>query len=97
VRAWQGPVSMFQQLLPVWSAPAADGGRGLTPSEVADKVKRFFRFYAMNRHKLTTLTPSYHAEVRAFLPHVTHLRMVGVPSRCHKLSCALCRAAVVLP
>jgi NAD+ synthase (glutamine-hydrolysing) len=25
-------------------------------------VKRFFRFYSINRHKLTVLTPSYHAE-----------------------------------
>jgi NAD+ synthase (glutamine-hydrolysing) len=29
---------------------------------VAEKVKRFFFFYSINRHKLTTLTPSYHAE-----------------------------------
>lgn len=26
------------------------------------QVKRFFKFYSINRHKLTTLTPSYHAE-----------------------------------
>jgi NAD+ synthase (glutamine-hydrolysing) len=25
-------------------------------------VKRFFKFYSINRHKLTVLTPSYHAE-----------------------------------
>lgn len=25
-------------------------------------MKRFFRFYSINRHKMTTLTPSYHAE-----------------------------------
>jgi hypothetical protein len=35
----------------------------LTPAEVATKVKDFFRFYSTNRHKMTTLTPSYHAEV----------------------------------
>jgi NAD+ synthase (glutamine-hydrolysing) len=29
---------------------------------IADKVKRFFFYYALNRHKMTTLTPSYHAE-----------------------------------
>jgi len=29
---------------------------------VAAKVKRFFTFYAANRHKATTLTPAYHAE-----------------------------------
>lgn len=25
-------------------------------------MKRFFYYYAVNRHKMTTLTPSYHAE-----------------------------------
>jgi NAD+ synthase (glutamine-hydrolysing) len=29
---------------------------------VADKVKTFFTHYAINRHKMTTLTPAYHAE-----------------------------------
>jgi hypothetical protein len=36
--------------------------RHLTPSVVADKVKRFFIYYGMNRHKMCTITPSYHAE-----------------------------------
>jgi NAD+ synthase (glutamine-hydrolysing) len=36
--------------------------RGLSCEEVATKVKRFFKFYAINRHKMTTVTPSYHAE-----------------------------------
>lgn len=49
-----GPVSMFEKLNFMWA--------GVSPSRVADKVKRFFRFYAINRHKLTTLTPSVHAE-----------------------------------
>ena len=31
-------------------------------TEIAEKVKRFFFFYSANRHKMTTLTPSYHAE-----------------------------------
>ena len=31
-------------------------------SKAADKVKRFFHRYSVNRHKMTTLTPSYHAE-----------------------------------
>ena len=30
--------------------------------QIADKVKFFFKHYSINRHKLTTLTPSYHAE-----------------------------------
>lgn len=49
-----GPVSMFRNLLAVWPH--------LAPSAVAAKVKRFFHYYGINRHKMTTLTPSYHAE-----------------------------------
>ncbi|KAJ2556404.1 glutamine-dependent NAD(+) synthetase, partial [Coemansia sp. RSA 1836] len=51
-----GPYSMFAQLLHVWSQAQ------LTPRQIADKVKRFFFYYAVNRHKMTTLTPAYHAE-----------------------------------
>lgn len=50
-----GPVSMFQNLCYRW-------GARLTPLEVADKVKHFFKYYSINRHKMTVLTPSYHAE-----------------------------------
>nr|XP_018913780.1 PREDICTED: probable glutamine-dependent NAD(+) synthetase [Bemisia tabaci]XP_018913781.1 PREDICTED: probable glutamine-dependent NAD(+) synthetase [Bemisia tabaci]XP_018913782.1 PREDICTED: probable glutamine-dependent NAD(+) synthetase [Bemisia tabaci]XP_018913783.1 PREDICTED: probable glutamine-dependent NAD(+) synthetase [Bemisia tabaci] len=50
-----GPYSMFCQLLPIWSKKCSS-------EEVADKVKHFFRHYAINRHKITILTPSYHAE-----------------------------------
>jgi NAD+ synthase (glutamine-hydrolysing) len=49
-----GPVSMFEKLRHMWADAA--------PQQVAEKVKRFFFFYAVNRHKQTTLTPSYHAE-----------------------------------
>ncbi|XP_060569113.1 glutamine-dependent NAD(+) synthetase-like isoform X2 [Ruditapes philippinarum] len=49
-----GPYSMFCKLVHMWS--------WLTPEQVADKVKHFFRSYSINRHKMTTLTPSYHAE-----------------------------------
>lgn len=34
----------------------------LAPEAVAEKVKLFFRCYSVNRHKMTTLTPAYHAE-----------------------------------
>ena len=34
----------------------------LTHAQVAAKVKFFFRMYSVNRHKMTTMTPSYHAE-----------------------------------
>jgi NAD+ synthase (glutamine-hydrolysing) len=49
-----GPLSMYDKLLDEWPH--------LTPNEVAEKVKRFFRYYSINRHKTTTLTPSYHVE-----------------------------------
>ncbi|KAI3422949.1 Glutamine-dependent NAD(+) synthetase [Psidium guajava] len=50
-----GPVSMFQNLCYKW-------GTKLTPAQVAEKVKHFFKYYSINRHKMTVLTPSYHAE-----------------------------------
>ncbi|KAM4846563.1 glutamine-dependent NAD(+) synthetase isoform 2-T2 [Thomomys bottae] len=50
-----GPYSMFCKLLHMWSETC-------TPRQVAEKVKRFFSKYSMNRHKMTTLTPAYHAE-----------------------------------
>jgi NAD+ synthase (glutamine-hydrolysing) len=30
------------------------------PKSIGDKVKHFFKFYAINRHKQTTTTPSFH-------------------------------------
>mmetsp|Transcript_39470 Transcript_39470/g.97086 ORF Transcript_39470/g.97086 Transcript_39470/m.97086 type:complete len:719 (+) Transcript_39470:93-2249(+) len=54
-----GPVSMFRSLATLWGP---ESERGLSMKEVADKVKKFFFFYSINRHKMTTLTPSYHAE-----------------------------------
>ncbi|XP_070421865.1 glutamine-dependent NAD(+) synthetase isoform X1 [Equus przewalskii] len=50
-----GPYSMFCRLLTMW-------GHICTPRQVAEKVKRFFSKYSANRHKMTTLTPAYHAE-----------------------------------
>ncbi len=49
-----GPVSMYLKLVSRW--------RHMRPAEVAVKVKNFFRFYAINRHKMTTITPSVHME-----------------------------------
>ena len=49
-----GPVAMFERLVLEWNH--------LPPAEVAEKVKRFFYYYAVNRHKATVLTPAYHAE-----------------------------------
>eukprot|EP00656_Telonema_subtile_P002361 TRINITY_DN11041_c0_g1_i3.p1 TRINITY_DN11041_c0_g1~~TRINITY_DN11041_c0_g1_i3.p1 ORF type:complete len:417 (-),score=111.56 TRINITY_DN11041_c0_g1_i3:210-1460(-) len=65
LRSYQrcGPVSMFQKLVHEWGPDGSHpNGYKLTPSEVAAKVKHFFRMYSINRHKMTTLTPSYHAE-----------------------------------
>ncbi|XP_050390944.1 glutamine-dependent NAD(+) synthetase [Patella vulgata] len=50
-----GPYSMFCKLIYFWS-------NSCSPSEVAAKVKHFFRSYSINRHKMTVLTPAYHAE-----------------------------------
>ena len=55
-----GPYSMFCKLLHLWCG--ANSEERLTPEDVATKVKLFFRFYSINRHKMTVLTPSYHAE-----------------------------------
>ena len=49
-----GPASMFEKLLSEWDH--------LPPEEIARKVKWFFTSYAINRHKMTVLTPAYHAE-----------------------------------
>ena len=35
---------------------------GVSALVVADKVKFLFKQYSVNRHKMTTITPSYHAE-----------------------------------
>ncbi|XP_034021640.1 glutamine-dependent NAD(+) synthetase [Thalassophryne amazonica] len=50
-----GPFSMFCKLMHTW--------KGIfSPVEVAQKVKHFFGMYSLNRHKMTTMTPSCHAE-----------------------------------
>ncbi|KAK5061419.1 hypothetical protein LTR84_007962 [Exophiala bonariae] len=50
-----GPWSCYLRLLVEWRERPGYG-----PQEVATKVMRFFRFYALNRHKSTVLTPSVH-------------------------------------
>lgn len=49
-----GPYSMYKRLLGEWSS--------LTSMQIGEKVKHFFLRYGRQRHKMTTLTPSYHAE-----------------------------------
>ena len=50
-----GPWGMFDTLLHTWSDD-------LTPRQIYEKVRHFNYYYSINRHKMTTLTPSYHAE-----------------------------------
>ncbi|XP_028649625.1 glutamine-dependent NAD(+) synthetase isoform X1 [Erpetoichthys calabaricus] len=50
-----GPYSMFCKLIHTWR-------EAYSPAQVAAKVKYFFRMYSINRHKMTTVTPAYHAE-----------------------------------
>lgn len=50
-----GPWSMYERLLHKW-------GHELSPREVYEKTRHFFYNYSINRHKMTVLTPSYHAE-----------------------------------
>jgi len=50
-----GPWSMYSRLLGTWKSRAGYG-----PREIVEKVMRFFRFYAINRHKATIVTPSIH-------------------------------------
>lgn len=49
-----GPFGAFAKLLHVW--------RHLSPRQVMEKTQLFYKMYAINRHKSTTLTPAYHAE-----------------------------------
>ena len=64
----RGPVAGAAQgaagSTPAWGLSSSANIRPCTPlvSQVADKVKRFFSKYSANRHKMTTLTPAYHAE-----------------------------------
>ncbi|KAH7105940.1 glutamine-dependent NAD(+) synthetase with GAT domain-containing protein [Auriculariales sp. MPI-PUGE-AT-0066] len=69
-----GPYSMFTKLLHEW-------GSALSPLQIAEKVKLFFFEYARNRHKMTTITPSYHAESYSPDDNRFDLRPFLYPSR----------------
>jgi len=70
----RGPYSMFTKLVNEW-------GHLLSPTKIAEKVKLFFFEYARNRHKMTTLTPSYHAESYSPDDNRFDLRPFLYPSR----------------
>jgi len=59
-----GPWGMFSKLLHLWSGDVGSTptARGLSPRQIYEKVRHFYYYYGINRHKMTTLTPSYHAE-----------------------------------
>ncbi|KXN86615.1 Glutamine-dependent NAD(+) synthetase, partial [Leucoagaricus sp. SymC.cos] len=69
-----GPYSMFTKLVHEW-------GSFLSPIQIADKVKLFFFEHARNRHKMTTLTPAYHAESYSPDDNRFDLRPFLYPSR----------------
>ncbi|CAG9323153.1 unnamed protein product [Blepharisma stoltei] len=49
-----GPLYMFNRCLTEWKT--------MEPELVAKKVKKFFTYYAVNRHKMVTLTPVIHMD-----------------------------------
>ncbi|KAF8159641.1 hypothetical protein B0H34DRAFT_704302 [Crassisporium funariophilum] len=69
-----GPYSTFTKLVHEW-------GSILSPTQIAVKVKLFFFEYARNRHKMTTLTPAYHAESYSPDDNRFDLRPFLYPSR----------------
>ncbi|KAK0117771.1 glutamine-dependent NAD(+) synthetase [Cadophora gregata] len=50
-----GPYGMWEKLLHLW-------GNKLSPQQIYEKVRFFSWNYAINRHKMTTITPAYHME-----------------------------------
>lgn len=56
---------MFQKLVHEYSSARTrvpgDEKPILEPQQVAEQVKGFHHYYQINRHKMTTLTPSLHA------------------------------------
>lgn len=69
-----GPYSTFTKLVHEW-------GAFLSPIQIAEKVKLFFFEHARNRHKMTTLTPAYHAESYSPDDNRFDLRPFLYPSR----------------
>ncbi|KAK7060897.1 glutamine-dependent NAD(+) synthetase [Paramarasmius palmivorus] len=69
-----GPYSTFTKLIHEW-------GSFLSPIQIAEKVKLFFFEHARNRHKMTTLTPAYHAESYSPDDNRFDLRPFLYPSR----------------
>jgi len=49
-----GPVSMFSRLTTIWYDKSKQ--------EIYEKIKIFYKRYAINRHKMTTITPALHCQ-----------------------------------
>jgi len=49
-------------LYSMWQKLCVDWQDRCTPREVYKKVRDFMYYYAINRHKMTTITPAYYAE-----------------------------------
>ncbi|KAF7558860.1 hypothetical protein G7046_g5298 [Stylonectria norvegica] len=79
-----GPFGMFQRLVHDWSADRkvteGDENPYYEPAETAQKVKNFFHWYAINRHKMTVLTPSLHCNDYSPDDHRFDLRPFLYPS-----------------
>lgn len=67
-----GPWSMYERLLHLW-------GNEYSPREIYEKTRHFFHHYSINRHKMTVLTPSYHAEQYSPEDHRHDLRQFLYP------------------
>lgn len=60
-----GPWGAYCKLLSTWGSPKSAKNpkdQPLSPRQIAEKTKFFFTKYAINRHKMTVLTPSLHME-----------------------------------
>ncbi|KAL8771461.1 MAG: hypothetical protein Q9209_003131 [Squamulea sp. 1 TL-2023] len=60
-----GPWGAYCKFLSTWGSQRftqAESEQPLSPRQIADKTKFFFTKYAVNRHKMTVLTPSLHME-----------------------------------
>merc|ERR1712110_86318 len=61
---WKSPADNDKAITPSireWACPNKEQPKTFD-EKVAQKVKDFFFYHVINRHKMTTLTPSYHAE-----------------------------------
>lgn len=81
---------MFTKLVHEW-------GSFLSPTQIADKVKLFYFEYARNRHKMTTITPAYHAESYSPDDNRFDLRPFLYPSRFPFQFRKIDEVAVILP